>query len=74
MPNHPRIETRDYAALTTSRTSHSELWFVNNKPFEEKILALIAKYTEMYNVILYAIAIEGSHIHHFGYLTRTREV
>jgi hypothetical protein len=39
MPHHPRIETKDYAAFTTTRTKHSELWFINNKKFEEKILA-----------------------------------
>jgi REP element-mobilizing transposase RayT len=66
MPHHPRIETKDYAAFTTTRTKHSELWFINNKPFEEKILAFIAKYSEEYHVKLYALAIEGSHIHHFG--------
>jgi REP element-mobilizing transposase RayT len=63
MPHHPRIESKDYASFTTTRTKHSELWFVNNKPFEEKILAFTAKYAEMYNVLIYAIAIEGSHVH-----------
>jgi REP element-mobilizing transposase RayT len=66
MPHHPRIETKDYAAFTTTRTKHSELWFINNKKFEEKILAFTAKYSEKYNVKLYALAIEGSHIHHLG--------
>jgi REP element-mobilizing transposase RayT len=66
MPHHPRIETKDYAAFTTTRTKNSELWFINNKPFEEKILAYTAKYAEKYNVKLYAIAIEGTHIHQLG--------
>lgn len=63
MPHHPRIETKEYAAFTTSRCKHSELWFANNRKFQNCVLALIAKYSEMYNVMLYAIAIEGSHVH-----------
>jgi hypothetical protein len=41
MPHHLRIETKDYAAFTTTRTKHSELWFINNKPFEEKIFGFL---------------------------------
>jgi REP element-mobilizing transposase RayT len=67
MPHHPRIETRDYAAFTTTRTKHSELWFVNNKKFEEKILAYRAKYAEIFNVKLLAVAIEGSHVHQLAF-------
>ncbi len=63
MPHHPRIESKDHAAFTTTRCKHSELWFVNNKDFEQKILAFTAKYSERYQVKLYALAIEGSHIH-----------
>ncbi len=63
MGHHPRIESKNHAAFTTTRCKHSELWFVNNKAFETIILTLIAKYAETYGVILYAIAIEGSHIH-----------
>jgi len=63
MGNQPRIESKDYSAFTTTRTKHSELWFINNKAFETHILALTAKYSEVRNVKLYALAIEGSHIH-----------
>ncbi len=63
MGYHPRIESKDYAGFLTSRSKFSELWFINNKALEEKILAHLAKYARRYKVILYAIAIEGSHIH-----------
>lgn len=66
MPHHPRIESKNHAAFTTIRTKHSELWFINNKPFEQKILTFVAKYTERYKVKLYALAIAGTHLHHLA--------
>lgn len=41
---------------------NSELWFVNNEKLEERILAHLAKYSEGYQINLYAYAIEGYHI------------
>ncbi len=66
MAYHPRIETKDYASFCTTRCRNSELWFVNNKDFETKILALAAKYSTTRNVKLYALAISGNHIHHLA--------
>lgn len=63
MGYHARIETKNYASFVTTRCRNSRLWFVNNKKLEEKILAYLAKYQEVYGVIIYAIAIEGNHIH-----------
>jgi hypothetical protein len=62
MSYHPRIESKDHTSFTTSRCRNSELWFVNNKQLEARILAYLAKYTTMYEVILYGFAIEGNHI------------
>jgi REP element-mobilizing transposase RayT len=63
MGNHHRVETDEYADFITTRTRNSELWFVNNAPLENAILAYAAKYREKYNVSLYAFAIEGNHTH-----------
>jgi len=62
MAYHPRIETKEYASFTTTRARNSELWFVNNKPLESKILAYLEKYATVYGVTLYAFSIEGNHI------------
>ena len=62
MSYHPRIETKEHASFTTSRCRNSELWFANNTPLEARILAYLAKYTTMYEVLLYGFAIEGNHI------------
>ncbi|HMP47760.1 MAG TPA: hypothetical protein PKA63_03705 [Oligoflexia bacterium] len=59
----PRIETTEYASFNTIRCKHSRLWFVNNEKLEESILAYTAKYVSTYKVVLYALAIEGNHIH-----------
>ena len=63
MAYHPRIESKEYAGFTTTRCKNSELWFINNKKLEEKVLAFTAKYSEMCNVKIYALAIAGSHLH-----------
>lgn len=62
MGYHPRIETSEYADFLTTRTRNSELWFINNSELEEAILGYIAKYSNLHQVSLYALAIEGSHI------------
>ncbi len=47
----------------TTRTQASRLWFPNNKPLERSVLSYAAKYTTRYEVKLYALAVEGNHIH-----------
>jgi hypothetical protein len=62
MSYHPRIESKDYTSFTTSRCRNSELWFVNNRQLESRILAYLAKYARIYEVIVYGSAIGGNHI------------
>jgi putative transposase len=61
MGYHPRIETSNIATFQTTRSRNSELWFVNNKPLEDAVLGLLAKFASRYSVELYAFAIEGNH-------------
>lgn len=61
--HHPRIEHPEYAAFTTVRSRNSELWLANNRAVERAALGYIAKYSNKYQVILYALALEGSHVH-----------
>lgn len=63
MGYHPRIEHRDFASLATIRSRNSELWFVNNQKLEESILGYAAKFAARYEISLYALSIEGNHIH-----------
>lgn len=63
MGYHPRIESRTMANLLTTRSQNSLLWFVNNGKLEESILGYTAKFADRYGVKLYAISIEGNHIH-----------
>lgn len=63
MAYHSRIETCKMPTFQTTRTRRSELWFVNNRPLEAAILGYAAKYAKRYSVKLYALAIEGNHIH-----------
>jgi hypothetical protein len=63
MGYHPRIETSEMTSHINSRTRLSELWFINNKKLEENILGIYAKYTNKHKVTLYALGIEGNHIH-----------
>lgn len=63
MGYHPRIETIEFSNLATTRTRGSLLWLINNKPLENAILGYAAKYAERYQVSLYALAIEGNHLH-----------
>jgi len=62
MGYHPRIEPSDKSSFLTSRCRNSKLWFANNRPVEEAILGYAAKFKLRYDVKLYALAIEGSHI------------
>ncbi len=63
MGYHPRIETSKIASHISCRTRNSRLWFVNNKNLEDTILGYVAKYTIKYEVKLYALALEGNHMH-----------
>jgi len=63
MGYHPRIECTKIPSLQTTRARNSELWFVNNRDLEEAILGYAARYTTRHEVVLYALAIEGNHIH-----------
>ncbi len=67
MSYHPRIESGELASLCTTRCRASELWFINNRPLEEAILGYAAKYGERYSLKLYALGIEGNHIHHLAH-------
>ena len=59
-----RFESPERTDLITIRTRASRLWFVNNKPLEDKILAYLARYRELRSVKLYAFALQGNHHHH----------
>ncbi len=63
MSYHPRIESSDLASLTTIRSKNSELWFINNPKLEDAILGYAAKCAHRYLVSLYALAIQGNHLH-----------
>ena len=49
--------------LTTIRTENSRLLFVNNKKLENEVLAYLAKYQEVYGVVIYAFILMGNHYH-----------
>lgn len=63
MGYHPRIESKEHSNFLTSRTRHSQLWFVGNQVLEDAILGYLAKATDSRNVDLYAFALTGNHIH-----------
>ncbi|MDC0358349.1 transposase [Oligoflexia bacterium] len=63
MSYHQRIETKKVATFQTTRSRNSELWFVNNPKLTEEILGNSAKCQKRYQMKLYALAIEGNHIH-----------
>lgn len=49
--------------LLTTRSIKSRLWFVNNPKLENACLGYAAKFSKRYSVKLYALGIEGNHIH-----------
>ena len=63
MSYHPRIESKSLPSLTTTRCRNSELWFINNPKLEDAILGYTAKCTSRYDSLLYALSIEGNHLH-----------
>jgi REP element-mobilizing transposase RayT len=58
-----RWECPDLIQLITCRTINSALWFLNNKPLEDRILAYLAKYVEKHQVELYGFVFLGNHYH-----------
>jgi hypothetical protein len=62
MSYHPRIECKDVASFQTTRSRQSKLWLINNPRLEEAILGYAARYATRYDVLIYALAIEGNHI------------
>ncbi len=58
-----RIEAPELCSLITTRTRNSELWFVNQPKFEQKVLGYLAKYQETYRAELYAFTFQGNHDH-----------
>ena len=63
MPHDLRIESLEHSSFITTRTYGSRLWFVNNKELEERILAYLAKYQEVYGVVIYHFVLLGNHFH-----------
>lgn len=63
MGYHARIESQELSWFFTTRSRNSELWFHNNPQLENAVLGYVARFTERYSVKLYALAIEGNHIH-----------
>ncbi len=49
--------------FSTIRTMNSRLWFINNCHLQERILAYLAKYQEVYGIIIYAFIVMGNHYH-----------
>ncbi len=61
--HHPRIETKNLANFVTSKTINDKLWFANSPELELAILGQLAKWQTKCEVIIYAVAIQGNHIH-----------
>jgi len=58
-----RIEDSDRFSHVTSRTRGSALWFVNNDKLHEEICGRFAKWTTLAQAEVYALNIQGDHIH-----------
>ena len=57
------IENKDMVYLITTRTAGSKLWLINNKYLEELILGSLARYQEIYGVVIYGFILMGNHYH-----------
>lgn len=57
------IEDPNAVYFITTRTIASRLWFINNNKLEHYILAFLAKYQEMYGVVVYGFILMGNHYH-----------
>ena len=47
-----KINIPEEVCLTTIRTQNSRLWFVNNKKVENEVLSYLAKYQNVYGVVI----------------------
>lgn len=56
-------ERNDLIFFSTTRTIRSQLWFIHNAILEDRILAFLARYQELYNVTLYDFILMGNHYH-----------
>ena len=56
-------EREDLVFFSTTRTLNSKLWFVNNPRLQERMLAFLARYQEMFGVVIYAFIVMGNHYH-----------
>lgn len=70
MPYIPRFECAKIASFQTTRARHSELWFVGNQKLEQAVLGYAARYVERYQVKLYALSVEGNHIHNVAHFEK----
>lgn len=58
-----RIEDPEVIFFIGTRTMNSRLWFVNNDDLHRAIYAFLAKYQELYGVIIYGFVLMGNHYH-----------
>jgi REP element-mobilizing transposase RayT len=58
-----RVEDPETIYFITTRTMNSRLWFVNNPKLIQKFLGYLAKYQNIYGMILYGIHFMGNHYH-----------
>ena len=57
------VEYYDKPVFITTKTINSRLWFANNNKLKIQIMAFLAKYQAMYNVIIYGFIILDNHYH-----------
>ena len=57
------IEHPDFVFFSTIRTMNSRLWFVGTPELQDRIQAFLARYQEMYGVVIYGFIIMGNHYH-----------
>ncbi len=58
-----RIEHPDTVYFITSKTIGGRLWFIHNSRLEHHVLSYLARYQELYGVILYGFIFMGNHYH-----------
>jgi len=58
-----RLEDPEATFFITTRTMNSRLWFVNNPCLEEMTLGYLAKYQDIFDVVIHAFIIMGNHYH-----------
>src|SRR5262249_46352326 len=57
------FEHPEFCFFSTTRTMNSRLWFINNMLLVDRILAFLARYQEIYGVIIYGFILMGNHYH-----------